>query len=293
LFFGESDHINQLWAEPKTMAKKVVIITGGSSGIGLALAHQYVSRGEHVVLIARRQDLLVEAKAELEKSLISKEQEIISISCDVSVEEQLKPEIQKVVDHFGRVDVLITSAGYSKPGYFSNLSTLQFKETFDTNFYGTLYAVQAVVPTMKEKKSGQIIFIASGAALIGIFGTSAYCASKFAIKGFAEVLRAELVHEGIRVSVACPPDTYTPQLINNEAIKPSETKMIMGSGGCFSAETVAKSIYDGAKKGRFVITKGASLYFLHKFGSLLLPLVNWYFDRVIRLNKKKSNKESS
>jgi short-subunit dehydrogenase len=117
---------------------------------------------------------------------------------------------------------------------------------------------------------------------MGIYGYAAYGASKFALRGLAEALRAELKPEGIRVSIIYPPDTDTPMLADESQSKPAATQAIAGSGGLLSADDVAQAMVRGIERGAFVIAPGAQMALLARLHSLLLPLLNWHFDRIIR-----------
>ncbi len=272
----------------KKYSMKHVLITGGSSGIGKGLALLYLKEGCSVSLLARRLDVLEEAKEELSKYLVSNA-EIKLYTCDVTDELNVNKVINEAISYFGRIDVLITSAGFSRPGYFMEQTADLFKKTFDINVFGSVYSAQAVLPTMTKQQSGKIVFISSGAGLIGIFGSSSYCSSKFAVRGLAEVLRAECKPQGVQVSIAYPPDTDTPMMAVNKDYKPYETQIVMGSGGFFSVDQVTNAIYKGVNKGKFSITIGFSLMLLDKLGSLLLPIVNRGFDKKIlkaQLNNK-------
>lgn len=264
---------------------KVVVITGGSKGIGKELAKLYASSGDHVIIIARNKESIDLALTEIKSCASTGIQKFEGLQADVSNQSQVTSVIKKVQKDFNQIDILITCAGFSKPGYFDNQTTEIFRETMDVNFYGTLYTIKAVEPEMKSKKTGQICIIASGAALIGIFGTSAYCTSKYALRGLADSLRSEFLLNGINLSIAYLPDTDTPLSRKVAKFKPYETQLIMGTGGFYSAKSVAKRIYNGIGKRKFNIIKGSAIYILFHFGSLLMPLTQWYFYRKIKKYK--------
>lgn len=128
--------------------------------------------------------------------------------------------------------------------------------------------------------------IASGAGLIGIYGYSAYCPSKFALRGLVESLRGELKPKGIGVTIVYPPDTDTPQLAAENKIKPPETKRITATAKTWSPQAVAEQILKGIDRQQLAIAPGAELTILKQFHSLLAPLLNWYFDRIIDKTNK-------
>ena len=271
------------------MKKKHVCITGGSSGIGKGLAELYLKDGYSLSLLSRRKEVLDEAYNDLKKYIV-KGQEIVLFPCDVTDEIGCKAAIKNACDYFNGIDILITSAGFSRPGYFLDQTTDVFKKTFDINVFGTLYPIQEVLPVMEKQGKGKIVMISSAAALIGIFGSSSYCSSKFAVKGLAEVLRAECKPKGIQVSIAYPPDTDTPMMSVNKNYKPYETQMVMGSGGFYSVDYVCKCIYNAVSKGKFSIPIGKNVKLLNRLGSLLLPIVNKGFDKKIAKAQKDKKK---
>jgi 3-dehydrosphinganine reductase len=139
--------------------------------------------------------------------------------------------------------------------------------------------VKAAVPHMRA--SGHIVMISSGAGLIGMFGYTPYSPTKFALRGFAEALHAELRHRGIAVSIAFPPDTDTPQLLEEGLTKPAETVMMTKGAGLWSAQAVADRIIRGIARRDFAITPGLELTALYRFGSLLAPIVQYGWARKV------------
>ena len=150
----------------------------------------------------------------------------------------------------------------------------------------SLYSVRAVLPKMLEQTRGKIVLISSGAGLIGIYGYSAYCPSKFALRGLAESLRGELKPQGIQITIAYPPDTDTPQLAAENKIKPAETRKITATAKTWSAKAVAEQILCGVEQNKFAIAPGTELTILNRFHSLLTPLLNWYFDKMVSETNK-------
>src|SRR3984957_10116865 len=217
------------------------IITGGSSGIGLAIAHELISRGARVSLLARGQSRLEEAASELRRGGAR----VATEAADVADEVALGEAIAGLVGQQGPCDLLIGSAGFTYPGYFEQLPPEQFRQLMEVNYFGMLHAIRAVAPSMIERHQGSIVGISSTAGLIGVFGYSAYVPTKFAVRGLLETLRAELVPHGIHVGCVFPPDTETPQLSFEEPLKPPETKAISGSIKPISAARVAKATVEG------------------------------------------------
>jgi NAD(P)-dependent dehydrogenase (short-subunit alcohol dehydrogenase family) len=257
-----------------------VLITGGSSGIGWALAMLYLQRGYRVSLLARNPQRLQQAQADLALGSNQARENILILPVDVGDTTACHAAINNACEQFGTPQIAILSAGIAVPGYFSEIGNQVFEDTMRINYFGSLYCAQALVPHFRKVGTGTLVFISSGAALFGLFGYSAYSPSKFAVRGLAEVLRAELVLEGIQVSIAFPPDTDTPQYTIENSTKPAETRAITGSAGLWQAEAVAHIIAKGIDKGRFAIAIGLELRLLARLQSLLSPLLNWWFDRV-------------
>ena len=258
-----------------------VIITGGSSGIGKATAQRLAQAGAHISIIARTPERLETAKADIEAVKINAEQQVLAISADVANRQQIEQAIHSAIDQIGSPDILITSAGIACPGYFQEIPIDIFEQTMAVNYFGTLYSIRAVLPAMEQRKRGHIVIISSGAALIGFYGYTPYSPSKFALRGLAESLRGELKLAGIYTSIVYPPDTDTPQLAAENKTKPLETKLITGTAKTWSAAGVAHEIVRGIEKQRFTISPGLEMTLLEKLHSLLAPILNQYFDRLV------------
>lgn len=181
------------------MKDKVVIVTGGSSGIGKALAHVFGKNGSKIFITGRDAGALLTAAEELKKEGIAVE----TLRCDVSVEGDNKRMAEEAVRRFGRIDVLINNAGISMRALFEEADLDVIRTVMDINFYGVLYATKYCLPEIKKTK-GSVIGISSIAGYRGLPGRTGYSASKFALNGFLEVLRTELLKTGVHVLTACP-----------------------------------------------------------------------------------------
>ena len=254
----------------KNFQGQKVLITGGSSGIGRATARLLAEQGAAVWLIARRKEALEETLAELRPFCAPGDCGILP--ADVSDPLQVAEAVEKMTSLAGCPDMVINSAGITRPGYSYEHSLEVYRRIMEVNYFGTLHVIQAVLPCMLARGSGYIVNISSLAGIVGVFGYAAYGASKYAVMGLSEVLRAELKPKGIRVSVVLPPDTDTPQLAWEAPLKPPETKAIAGSAKVLPPEQVARAILRGVQRGRFLILPGFDSKAIYWVSRLLGPI---------------------
>jgi len=181
------------------MKDKVVIITGGTSGIGRALAEEFGSRGSKIFITGRNGDQLHKTISEL------KDKRIVIEGCisDVGVQEDNRRMVERAIEKFGTIDVLINNAGISMRALFEEVDFAVIKKVMDINFYGVLYATKYCLPEILKNK-GSVVGISSIAGYRGLPGRVGYSASKFALNGFLEVLRTEYLKRGVHVLTACP-----------------------------------------------------------------------------------------
>jgi 3-dehydrosphinganine reductase len=261
------------------------IITGGSSGIGKAIALKLVQRGANVTLIARTLARLQAAQAELEIAKVHPDQQVLVLTADVADNLQITATIQRAIVQLGAPDWLILSAGIAHPGHFQALPVEIFEQTMAINYFGSLYSIKAALPTMEQRRKGHIVLISSGAGLVGLYGYSPYSPSKFALRGLAESLRGELKPLNIGLSIAYPPDTDTPQLEAENLTKPLATQRITATAKTWSAVAVADAILHGVDRNMFAITPGLEISLLSWFHSLVAPAIHWYCDRLVTQSK--------
>jgi len=186
----------------------------------------------------------------------------------------------------GVPDIVINSAGVAHPGRFTALPLEIFHWMMDVNYFGTVNVVKLLLPEIQERHSGTVVNISSMAGFIGVYGYSAYGASKFAITGFSDVLRSELKPYGVQVSVVFPPDTDTPQLKYESQFKPFITKEVAGSASLMPADAVAKETLDAVAKGKYIILPGSEgkLMFVAQnlLGRGLYPVMDMMVNSAIK-----------
>lgn len=193
------------------MKEKVVIITGGSSGIGKALAECYLSHKWRVVISGRNQERLDAAAEELRAN----GGEVLAVRGDVAKKEDSDKLIEDTLTAFGRIDVLINNAGITMRALFKDADVEVLEKVMQINWAGMVYCTKAAIPHIIRSK-GSIVGISSIAGHRGLPGRTGYSASKFAMNGFLEALRSEMIPEGVNVLIACP--GYTASNIRNAAL---------------------------------------------------------------------------
>jgi 3-dehydrosphinganine reductase len=261
------------------LSGKHVLITGGSSGIGLAAAKLMARDGANVSIAARNLEGLGKALAEVRAAATHPSQICQAFSVDVTVHQQVEELVNTLAQADQIPDILINAAGSARPGYFQELPLEVFHRMMMLNFFGTVHTCKALVPHMIQRRSGVIVNVSSTAGFLGVFGYTAYGASKFAVTGFSEALRTELKPYGIQVATLFPPDTDTPGFKQENETKPLETRIISGTIKLASAEDVAKALIKGIEQKKAVILPGVENKLLYTLRGLLRPLMDWYFDR--------------
>ncbi len=226
------------------MKNKVVIITGGSSGIGKALAEKFGESGSKVLITGRSKQALDQVVQELRAKNIT----IDSFEADVSKEESNKAMAEAAIRLYGTIDILINNAGISMRALFSEVDMDVVRKVMDTNYFGVLYATKYCLPEITKNK-GSIVGISSIAGFLALPGRTGYSASKFALNGFLGVLRIELLRTGVHVLTACP--GFTASNIRRRALtkdgqpqgeSPREEEKMM------TAEACANYIYTAVLK---------------------------------------------
>lgn len=272
----------------------IVYITGGSSGIGLATALAFARQGAAVHLLARTPDKLAAAVDTIRQGLVasglaeSSWPAITASSVDVASSADVASRLEADFRSVGIPDILVNCAGMARPGYFQELTPDILRNTVETNLLGTMYVCLSVYRAMiAHGKKGHIINVSSLAGLIGVFGYTAYGASKFGIVGFSATLRAEARLHGIRVSVLCPPDTDTPQLHEENKYKPAETRAVSGNAKLLQPETVAEALLARIASNRFIIFADRTSAMIHTINRFMPWLVDFFMHQdVMKVQKQ-------
>jgi short-subunit dehydrogenase len=261
---------------------KVIIITGASSGIGLASARLFSSYGASLVLAARSIDKLRALEAELS----SDPSRILCIKTDVSVEEDCRRLIDEAVRHFGRIDILINNAGLSMRASFKEADLSVIRRLMDVNFWGTIYCTKFALPWLL-KSHGSVVGVISVVGYAGLPGRTGYATSKFAIRGFLETLRMEHQDDGLHVLVFAP--GYTASNVRFSALLADGTPQgatPKDESNLMSADEVARKMAYGLykRKREMILTSiGRMDVWLYKRFPRLMDKVQLYY---IRKNEK-------
>jgi short-subunit dehydrogenase len=246
------------------MKNKVVIITGGSSGIGKALAEKFGREGSRILITGRQLEELNKTVSELQQQGIK----IAGFQADVSIEDDNRRMAEEAIKQYGTIDILINNAGISMRALFSEVDISVVKKVMDINFYGVLYATRYCLPEITKNK-GSVIGISSIAGFRGLPGRTGYSASKFALNGFLEVLRTELLKTGVHVLTACP--GFTASNIRMRALTKdgrAQGESPRAEEKMMSAEECARHIYKATvsrKRTLILTTQGKMAVFFNKW----------------------------
>jgi len=262
-----------------------VFITGASSGIGAAMAIEFARQGAHVTLAARRADSLEEVRLKIE----AMGQRAIAVVCDVTKPETLVEAAARAAREFGGIDVAVANAGYGVAGVMEDLDTSWYRRQFDTNFFGLLDTIYAVLPYLIERR-GRLALVSSVSGRTGTPGTSAYVASKFAVTGLAESIYYELADRGVSVTCIQPGFVDTDiRRVDNRGVLHKNAKDPVPAWVMAPADKAARRIvrYIYRRKFDAIITgHGKMLVWLSRHLSWLTRVVVWLGTRGKNLPKK-------
>ena len=255
---------------------KVVVITGGSDGIGKALIETLIPLGAKVATCGRNHDKIYKLQIEYSHVMLH------AMACDVSNEEECRRFIESTIETFGGIDILINNAGISMRALFAEATAEVTRKVMDINFMGAVYCTKYALPSILERK-GTIVGVSSIAGYRGLPGRSAYSASKFALQGWLEALRTELLQSGVHVMWVCP--GFTTSNIRHAALDSagqSRGESVLNEQKLMSADECARHIVRAIEKRKrtLVLTfMGKITVFLNKaFPSLADKLTyNHYY----------------
>lgn len=240
-----------LGEETMNLSGKTALITGASSGIGRASALEMARRGVHVILVARRSEPLEKTALECRAFGV----EATAVVTDVTDREACF----RLAEAFPAVDVLVNNAGFAVFDAVAEAQAGDLRGMMETNYFGAVHCAQAVLPQMLARRSGTIVNVGSIAGIMGFARMSGYCATKFALAGFSEALRDEVLSQGVRVALVCPGTTETDFFVKAERGKmPGASRLMLA----VKAERVARAICDAAEDGRYrrIVPLFATLY---------------------------------
>ena len=254
---------------------RVVVVTGASMGIGEALARLFAARGCNVVLSSRDA-----ARAEAARQRIGLSERTLALSCDVRNREEIDKVVSLTLHHFGRIDVWINNAGYGMRDSVEMMDMAECRSLFDTNLFGAIHGMQAIIPVMKQQGSGTIINISSVAGHIPLPYSAAYSASKFAMNAIGKAARGELRSTGVHVLTVCPGFVKT-NFQENRVPGRSGMELRRPARG-ISADRVARATLRAYLKGKREIVVPWTNHIYVKFYQLFPRLVE---DSMARMAK--------
>ena len=253
----------------KNFTGKLALITGGSSGIGLALAMKLAAAGCHVGILSRDTQKLAGALAKIRQAASSPAVKVTTIQADVSNFGSLNQSISSWISTEGVPDLMVNSVGFGQPGLFEDTPLAMYHQMMDTNYFGSVHTTKIILPLMLKRRSGHIVYVSSVVGFLGMYGYSSYAPTKFAVKGFVDTLRTEIRGSGVQLTLVFPPDTETPGLEAEKPFQPPVLVAMNESVPPISADACANHIFKGIEKNRYIITPGFDSTFIFKLAGLL------------------------
>ncbi|MCX7669409.1 MAG: SDR family NAD(P)-dependent oxidoreductase, partial [Anaerolineae bacterium] len=250
-----------------------------------------------VWLVGRNPERLRAALTEIEAASRGVSDAHGIIPADVACPQQAAAAVRAVMAAAGAPTIIVNSAGIVFPGYVEELPLEAFRSQIEVNYLGAVHIIQAALPALLERGAGHIVNVCSAAGFVGMFGYAAYAGSKFALRGYSDVLRAELRPRGIHVAIVFPPDTDTPQLAYDRQARPREIDHIIGGRvQVQSAEAVAQAIVRGIERRQYIITPGLDttlvFWLSGLLGPLQYPVMDWLVARALRRTGRASRQGS-
>jgi short-subunit dehydrogenase len=258
------------------LAGKVVVVTGASMGIGEAIAKLFAEKEASVVLLSRDT-----GRAEAARARVGFPDRTIALSCDVRNSEEIDRVLALTLHHFKRVDVWINNAGHGLIDSVAEVEMSACHELFETNFFGALSAMQAVIPVMRQQGGGTIVNISSVAGHIPLPFHASYSATKFALNAIGKAAGIELKKDAIHVLTVCP--GYVRTAFSENAVRGNEMKQVRpGSIRGITAERVARATLRGCLKQKREVIVPWTMHVPVKIYQLVPSLVEWAMGRMAK-----------
>jgi len=254
------------------LAGKIVVVTGASMGIGEAIAKIFADHGASVVMLSRDA-----SRVEAARGRVAHGDRTLAMACDVRHREDVDRAIGLTLHHFKRIDVWVNNAGHGLLDSVAQMDMAACREMFDTNLFGAVAAMQAVIPVIRQQGGGTIINISSVAGHIPVPFHAAYSATKFALNAMGKAASVELKKDGIHVLTVCPGRVHTP--FSENAVQGHEVKRVGSSRG-ISAERVARATLQGYLKQKREVIVPWTMHVPVKIYQLFPGLVEWAMGRM-------------
>jgi short-subunit dehydrogenase len=258
------------------MAGKIAVITGASMGIGEAIARIFANHGATVVMLSRDA-----GRVEAARERIGHSERTLALACDVRHREEIDRAIGLTLHHFKKIDLWVNNAGHGLLDSVAAMEMAKFREMFETNFFGAVVSMQAVIPVMRQQSGGTIINISSVAGHLPLPGSAGYSATKFALNAIGKAAGVELKKDGIRVMTVCP--GYVRTQFSSNASRGSEVKRVRpASVKGITAERVAKATLQGYLKQKREVIVPWTMYVPQKIYQLFPGLVEWTMGKMAK-----------
>jgi short-subunit dehydrogenase len=258
------------------LAGKVAVITGASMGIGEAIAKTFTENGASVVLLSRDA-----GRVEAARSRLGHSDRTLALACDVRHREEIDRAIGLTLHHFQKIDVWVNNAGHGLPDSVAQMQMAACREMFETNFFGAVAAIQAVIPVMRQQGGGTIINISSVAGHVPLPFHAAYSATKFALNAIGKAAGVELKNDRIHILTVCP--GYVRTAFGDNAVQGNELKRVRPkSVRGITAERVARATLQGYRKQKREVIVPWTMYAPQKLYQLFPGLVERAMERMAK-----------